>query len=196
MSVGKLRFKHPLFKRLLIFCALLSLLSACGGSTNSTQSSTPTSAASGAAQLVTFDLGIPKLALQSPTVGNLPDSTSLHVVVTFKPNDALLNKLGTQTTSSTQTTDGSTLANQLGITDQQYAEIKKFFGIQGVSLQLSKLHTTLALDAPASTFAKLLQTSFCLSSVSRAQVFRSSHASTASPGYCCAYSRYYWPGYL
>ncbi len=159
MAVRESLFKHPLLKRLLIAGALLFLLSACGGSTN-TAPSTPTTTAGEATQLVTFDLGIPKQALQSPTVGNVPASTSLHVVVTFKPNDALLNKIGTQTVKGTQTVDTSKLANQLGITDQQYTEIKKFFGIQGVSLQLSKLHTTLALDAPVSTFAGLLQTSF------------------------------------
>ncbi|HVU69892.1 MAG TPA: S53 family peptidase [Ktedonobacteraceae bacterium] len=158
MLVREKRSQHPLIKYVLVPCMLLLLLSACGGG-NTTAQSTPT-ASSDASKLVNFDLGIPQKALQSPTTGNVPGDTKFHVLVTFKPNDPLLNSLGTQTTSSTNTTDGASLANQLGITDQQYQQIKQYFGVDGISLQLSKLHTTLALDAPASSFAKLLQTTF------------------------------------
>lgn len=156
MSVKEARPRQHLLKGAVVACVLLLLLSACGGSNTAQSTPTPSTSAS----LVPFSLGIPQQALQSPTTGNLPTNTPMHVIVTFKPNTPLLNKLGTQTTSSTQTTDGSTLANQLGITDQQYQQIKKFFGVQGISLNLSKLHTSLALDAPASSFANLLHTTF------------------------------------
>ncbi|HET8843050.1 MAG TPA: protease pro-enzyme activation domain-containing protein, partial [Ktedonobacteraceae bacterium] len=155
MSVRELNPRTTLLQRILICCALLVLLSACGGGTNA--QSTPTATT---LQLVTFDLGIPKAALNSPVVGSVPDTTKFHVIVTFKPNDDVLNRLGTSKVSSTQTTDGADLANQLGITNEQYAQVKQFFGIQGVSLNLSKLHTSLALDAPASSFAQLLKTKF------------------------------------
>lgn len=156
MSVKEARPRPHLLKGAVVACVLLLLLSACGGS--NTAQSTPTPSTS--ATLVPFSLGIPQPALQSATTGNVPSSTPMHVVVTFKPNTPLLNKLGTQTTSSTQTTDGASLASQLGITDQQYQQVKKFFGVQGVTLNLSKLHTSLALDAPASSFANLLHTTF------------------------------------
>lgn len=140
------------------FLALLSLLAACGddGTTkNAAPTPTPT-----AVQMVNFDLGIPKAALNSPVVGNLPDSTPLHINVTFKSNEAVLSKLDTQKVKKGNQTDVSTLANQLGITDQQYQQIKSYFGIQDAKLQLSKLHTNLSIDAKAGSIANLLHTKF------------------------------------
>jgi subtilase family serine protease len=158
------RREYHWYRHTLVLLTLLLLLAACGGSGNqgsqSSTQSTPSAPASGSSQMVQVNLGIPQAALHSPTVGNLPGNTVLHVLVTFKPNDAAINKIGTQTVSPNKPTDASALANQIGITDQQYQQVKAFFGVQDVKLTLNKLHTTLELDAQASTFANLLHTTF------------------------------------
>lgn len=146
--------------RVLISLLLLLTLAACSNGGNQAQQSTPTSSAS-SLQLTPFSLGIPQSALQSTVVGNVPDNTKLHVIVTFKQNASLLKQLGGQQKSQAgQGTDASNLANQLGITDQQYQQIKQYFGVQNISLNLSKLHTSMTMDANAGTFANLLQTRF------------------------------------
>lgn len=155
MSLARYRPKHPLLHGV-ISLLLLLMLAACGGG-----SQQPTSTPLPSTQLSTIDLGIPQPALNSPTAGNVPDSTPMHVLVTFKVNQSLLQQLGTnQQSTSNQGTDLKTLANQLGITDQQYQQVKQFFGVQNISLKLNPLHTILTLDAPAGTFANLLKTSF------------------------------------
>ncbi len=137
---------------LLLLCAL----AACGGGNQQT-SATPTPSHA----LVTFDLGIPQQALNAPVAGNVADDTQLHVLVSLKVNQALLNQLGgQQQNASDQGTDLTAVANQLGITDQQYQQIKQFFGLQDLSINLNSLHTILTLDGKASTFASLLKTSF------------------------------------
>ena len=42
-------------------------------------------------QYTSLNLGIPAAALQSPVKGPLPDSTELHVGITFKINPQVLN---------------------------------------------------------------------------------------------------------
>ncbi len=133
-------------------------LAACGGD-DTTKSAAPTPTAT-AIPMVNMDLGIPKAALNSPVVGNLPGNTVLHVNVTFKSNEATIDKLDTQKVKQGTPTDVASLANQLGITDQQYQQIKSYFGIQDAKLQLSKLHTNLTIDAKASSLANLLHTTF------------------------------------
>jgi len=133
-------------------------LAACGGD-DATKTSAPTPSPT-AVQMVNVDLGIPKAALKSPVVGNLPGTTPLHVNVTFKSNEETLNKLDTQKVKTGKQTDVASLANQLGITDQQYQQIKSYFGVQDAKLQLSKLHTNLTIDAKASSIATLLHTTF------------------------------------
>jgi subtilase family serine protease len=140
------------------FLALMLPLAACGGSNPQTARPTPTPNPSMA--MVPFDLGIPKDAMNAQVVGNLPATTRLHAIISFKSNDTLLNQLSKQQVQSGKNQDLSSLANQLGINDQQYQQIKQYFGVQGASLQLSKLHTNLTIDAPASTFASLLHTQF------------------------------------
>src|SRR5689334_2387303 len=79
--------------------ALLLLLTACSSSSTQSTQSTPTSttptssSSSNSGQLVPFNLGIPQAALNSPVVGNVSNDTKMHVLVTFKPNDALLKQL-------------------------------------------------------------------------------------------------------
>jgi len=143
----------------LLIVVLLFVLVACDNSTNQTQQ--PTSTSSSTLQLTAFNLGIPQQALQSTVSGNLPDSTRLHVIVTFKPNAQLLKQLGSQQKNRNgQGNDAASMANQLGITDQQYQQIESYFGVQNISLTLNKLHTSVSLDATAGALAKLLQTHF------------------------------------
>src|SRR5258708_8566486 len=136
-------------------CMLLVALVSCGGSASTTPTPTPVTI-----QFVTFNLGIPAQALNAPVVGPLPDNTRMHVVATFKANQALLNQLNKQKVKPGQSTDLKNLANQIGISDATYQKIKTFFGIEGASLKLSDLHTTLAIDAQAATFARLLRIKF------------------------------------
>ena len=111
---------------------LLLALAACGGG-GQQASSTPTPSN----QLVALDLGIPQKALNSPTAGNLAGTTQMHVLVTFKVNKALLKQLGAkQKNAPDQNNDLTAVANQLGITDQQYQQIKQFFGVQDLSIKL------------------------------------------------------------
>jgi len=110
-------------------------------------------------KFVPIDLGIPSQALNSPVVGPLPDTTKLHVRVTFKVSQDVINKLNSDIHPH-QPSKLENLANQIGISDATYQQIKSFFNLQGIVLNLSKLHTNLSVDAKASTFAKLFQTHF------------------------------------
>jgi len=109
-----------------------------------------------------IDLGIPAQALNSPIVGPLPDSTKLHVGVTFKVNQSIINKLEGQPVHPGQRSNLEDLANKIGIDDATYQKIKDFFNLKGIALNLSKLRTYLSIDAKASTFAKLFQTHFVI----------------------------------
>src|SRR5215467_4158001 len=137
--------------------ALLLLVVGCGGPTTVT---TPTPTIPPPFQFTTFDLHLPAAALTAPVLGPLPDSTPLHVSVTFKVNQQLLNQLGKQKIKPGQSQDLQSLANQLGITDSQYQQIKAYFGVQDATLTLNKLHTVLTVDAKAKTFAQLFQVHF------------------------------------
>lgn len=132
---------------------LLATLVACSSNSQSV-TPTPTSTAP-----VTLNLGIPQEALNSPVVGQLSATTPLKVMVNFKLNQSYLNTQDGQKAQQ-QGTDLSTVANQIGITDQQYQQIKRFFGVQKAVLTLNSLHTSLEIDAPASTFMSLLHTQF------------------------------------
>lgn len=161
MSLQRHQSRWHLLQITAFLMLLLPLaLAACGGD-DTTKNATPTPAPTNAStQMVNFDLGIPKAALDSPVVGDLPGDTLLKVNVSFKPNEELLNKLDTQKGKTDDQTDAASYANQLGITDQQYAQIKSFFGVQDAKLQLSKLHTNLSVEAKASSLANLLHTKF------------------------------------
>ncbi|HJT59816.1 MAG TPA: S53 family peptidase [Ktedonobacteraceae bacterium] len=124
---------------------LVPLLTSCG----------PTSL-----EMTSIDLGLPAAALNSPVTGPLPDNTQLHVRVTFKVSQNIINKLQGQKGKPGQPSHLENLAKQIGIDDSTYQKIKDFFNLQGIALNLSKLRTNLAINAKASTFAKLLQTHF------------------------------------
>ena len=98
-----------------------------------------------------INLGIPAAALQSPVKGKLPDSTELHVGITFKIDPRLLNQADQQRPQPGQ-------PSGLGIDNGLYQKIKGFF--QGIDLRLSKLRTYVSFQAKAGTLARLLQTTF------------------------------------
>lgn len=113
-------------------------------------------------QFTTINLGIPADALNSPVVGPLPDNTQLHVRITFKINSKVLNQMANQKIQPGKRSNLENFANKLGIDDATYQKIKDFFSPAGIALKLSKLRTHLAIDAKASTFARLLQTKFVI----------------------------------
>lgn len=132
---------------LVLLFLLFPLLASCGPS---------------AIEMMPIDLGLPASALKSPVVGPLPDNTQLHVRVTFKVNQSLINKLQGQKVHPGQPSHLEDLAKQIGIDDATYQKIKDFFNLKGIGLNLSKLRTNLAINAKASTLAKLLQTHFVI----------------------------------
>ncbi len=140
-----------------IIGSVLLLLVGCGGPTPVT---TPTPTVPPLLQFTTFDLHLPPAALSAPVVGSLPDNTLLHVSVTFKVNQQLLDQLGKQKVKQGQNQNLENIANQLGISDSQYKQIKAYFGVQDATLTLNKLHTVLTVDAKAKTFAQLFQVQF------------------------------------
>src|SRR5690242_13558569 len=143
----------------MLVCLLL-FLAACGGDNGSTRSATPTPVGD-PNQLVTYTLGIPTEAINAPQVGDVPGSTPMHVNITFKTNEQVLNQLGgNDQAQEGQTRDVASIANQIGISDATYQKIKAFFEVQDAKLTLGKLHTSLTIDAKAQTFANLLQTKF------------------------------------
>lgn len=112
-------------------------------------------------QRVPLDLGIPQKALQATVLSPLPDSTPMHVVVSFTLNAALLSHLSADPRMRLgQSIDVASLANQIGITDQEYQSMQQFFGGPGIMLHLHKLHTSMTLDAQASVLAAQLHTHF------------------------------------
>ena len=110
-------------------------------------------------QFVPVSLGIPSQALNSPVVGPLPDATKLHMRITFKVSQGVIDKLSRQV-HPRQPSRLENVANSIGIDDATYQKIKAFFNLQGIVMNLSKLRTNLSVDAKASTLAKLLQTHF------------------------------------
>lgn len=139
---------------------LLVSLASCGGSTTVT-TPTPTPRPS-ALQFSTIDLGIPAAALNSPIVGNLPDTTKMHLDVTFKVNQQILDQLKKKKIQTGQSQNLNDVANKLGISDSTYQQIKNFLGTSDITFKLGKLHTNLAVDAPARAVAKVFQTSFVI----------------------------------
>ncbi|GAC1359884.1 MAG: hypothetical protein NVS4B11_29270 [Ktedonobacteraceae bacterium] len=143
---------------MLLFAVVL--LASCGADT-STVKPTPTPLS---LHFTTLNLHIPQKAYAAPVTGSVPDSQSLHIGVSFKLNQAILDKLKNQKKGDTK--DATTLANQLGISDEEYQHIKAFFGIDNATLNLGKLHTYMTVDAKAGTIAHLLQTKFVLHKLS------------------------------
>jgi kumamolisin len=134
---------------------LLAPLASCNGASVSTP--TPL-------QITTLDLGIPAAALSSPITGTLPNNTPMHMRITFKMNQSVLNQMQNQKIQPGQSSNLERFANKVGISDATYQNIKQFFSPAGIALKLNKLRTHLAIDAKAGTIAKVLQTSFVVHS--------------------------------
>src|SRR5256714_863694 len=100
--------------------------------------------------------GHPPAALQSPGKGHLPDSTELHVGITFKIDPRLLNQADHQRLQPGQPSK----PQGVGIDNSFYQKMKGFF--QGIDLRLSKLRTYMSFQAKAGTVARLLQTKFVI----------------------------------
>lgn len=142
-----------------VLFSLMLLLVACGGGQSNVQPTpTPTSVS-----FTKLKLNIPSRALNAPITGNVPDSQMMHVSVTFHVNQDTLNKLsGSNAAKQGDTSNASNLTKNLGITDQQYQQIKDFFGASDAKLSLSKTHTTMTVDAKAGSLAQLFQTKFVM----------------------------------
>lgn len=109
-----------------------------------------------------LNLGIPAAAQQSPVKGPLPDSTMLHVGITFKIDPHLLDEANHQKLQPGQRSNLEQFASRIGISDSTYQKIKQFFSPAGIELKLSKLRTHIAISAKAGTLARLLQTHFVI----------------------------------
>ena len=140
-----------------VLCLLAVMLMACSSDSKTAATPTPTPAN---VQYVNYDLHIPPDALNSPTIGPLSPDTKLHVVITFKANQDELKKLKALKSQAGSGVDLKLEANKIGITDAQYAKMKEYLGVDGVSLNLDTLHTNLSVDAKASLLERLLQTKF------------------------------------
>ena len=151
----------------------LLFLCSCGGSSPAvTPTPTPVHVA-----YTPFNLGLPAAALNAPVVGPLPDSTPLHVHVAFKLNQQILNKLNSQKVQTGKSQSIDSVANQLGISDATFQQIKKLYGIDDAIVTINSLHTDLTIDAKAATFAKALHTSFVIHKLNG----RTFYAPTKSP---------------
>lgn len=143
------------FSKVVVMLLMLALIiSGCASSTTVTQ---PTPSPAPHLAFSSINLGIPADALNSPTTGPLADDTLMHVRLLFKLNQSQQNQLNK---ISNKQQDISHLANQIGISDATFARIKAALGITGVTLSLSNLHTSVAIDGQARIMALLFQTHF------------------------------------
>lgn len=160
MKQRKLRFltgQSKPFKLCGLLVLVVIILVGCSSSNKVvTPTPSPTSPKTGI-EFSPIDLGIPADALNSPVVGSLPDSTVMHVRLLFKLSQGQQNQLN-KISSSGQ--DLSKLANQIGISDSVFNQIKALLGLPGITLTLTKLHTSVAVDGQARLMAVTFRTHF------------------------------------
>jgi subtilase family serine protease len=148
------------FMHLSILLLLISLVS-CEGASPVTTQPTPTPPVP-AIQFTNYDLKLPAKALNAPILGDLPGNTQLHVGITFKVNQSVLDQLKKQEIKLGQKVDAQLIARRVGISDAMYQQIKRFFGLIGLSLNLDQKHLYLTIDGQAQLFAATLQTHFVI----------------------------------
>ncbi|HEY7414066.1 MAG TPA: S53 family peptidase [Ktedonobacteraceae bacterium] len=149
-AVYKRKWLGPLY-----FALIVLVISGCG-SGKPTAQATPTPI-----PFVTLNLNLPQQALSAPITGNVPDNQNMHVGISFKLNQQALNGFGQGGSAKANSSPSAgDIASKLGITDQQYAQIKQFFGVTDATLQLSATHTYMTVDIKAGSLATLLQTKF------------------------------------
>jgi kumamolisin len=112
---------------------------------------------------VNLDLGIPDKALKAPVTGNVPDDQILHVGVTFKIDQAVLDKMGGNgTAKSTDPVSANDIASKIGISEEEYQRIKAFIGVENATFALDNTRTYMTVDIKAASAAKALQTKFVM----------------------------------
>src|SRR5579871_4591645 len=131
--------RHIFLKAGITLLLFVLVLSGCDSSSTTTQ---PTPSPTAHIAFSSINLGIPADALNSPVTGPLADDTLMHVRLLFKLNQGQQNQLNK---ISNQQQDITHLANQIGISDSTFTRIKAQLGITGVTLSLSKLHTSVAI---------------------------------------------------
>ncbi len=137
---------------------LLAPLASC--SLPGSSGGTGTAEISNPLQPTPLNLNIPANALKSPVIGQLKDDTKLHVRVTFKLNENSMQAAQQQKVQPDQPSNLDSFAKKVGLDDGVYQKIRSFFNLRGITLNLSKLRTHLAIEAKASTLAKVLKTQF------------------------------------
>jgi len=148
------------FTRFSILFLIIFLVS-CAGTNPVTTQPTPTPTSS-SVQFTNYNLKLPAKALNAPIVGDLPGNQQLHVGVTFKVDQSVLDQLKKQKIKPGQKVDGQAIAKQMGISDTTYQQIKSFFGLNGLSLNIDQKHLYLTIDGKAQAFATVLQTHFVI----------------------------------
>ena len=153
------RSKNSARQMILVFCScVLIVLVLAGCESGSLSDVKPTPAP---ISFIPLQLDIPSKALNAPITGNVPDSQPLHIGVTLKVDQQVLDQMSKNgIAKSGDTTNASNIAKKLGISDADYQRFKQFFGVSGADLHLSQTRTSMTIDIKASSLAQLLQTKF------------------------------------
>ncbi|GCE45541.1 subtilase family protein [Thermosporothrix hazakensis] len=156
-----MRQKGHLFRwpgLLLLFVLLVPLLAACG---EGDQSNQPKPTPNPEFQRVAYDIGLPPEAKKAPVVGDVPADTPIDITVMFKTDDKVLDEIGGDGKGKPgDSVDLDKEAKKLGISDEDYALVKQYFGVDNATLELGKLHTTLKVKTKTGSLGNLLQTKF------------------------------------
>ena len=110
---------------------------------------------------IPLQLDIPSKALSAPITGNVPGDQQLHIGVTLKINQQVLDQMSKNGIAKPgDTANADDIAKKLGISDADYQRFKQFFGVTGADLHLSQTRTSMTIDIKAGSLAQLLQTKF------------------------------------
>lgn len=123
------------------------VLSGCGTSGHSSESSSPTPV-TGSTQFTPLNLGLPSQALKAPVTGRVPDGKVLHVGVTLKVSDATWQKLGHGKSPAQSAGD---IGKQLGLNDAQLQKLQAYLAAANIQAKPSKTHTSLTFDVNAAS---------------------------------------------